>query len=349
MTLLFVYMALALGISFFCSICEAVLLSVTPAFVAHAADEGRRGSRLLCRLESNVDRPLAAILTLNTVANTAGATAVGAQASSEFGSSSVGLVSGILTFLILVCSEIVPKTLGSVHWRRLACPAAIAIHGLTWLLAPVVWATERFTRFLARGGEQDVSRRAELGAMAKVGADYGDLAPQEYRILGNLLRFRSWKVESIMTPRTVVFALPEETNVSAAVAPHSDVPFSRIPVYHECIDQTTGFVLKQDILQHQALGHKDIPLREFKRPLRSLPETACLLAAFEAFLENDDHIALVVDEYGGVEGVVTLEDVVETLLGKEIVDETDVTVDMRQLARNRRYERPPGKGVSPGT
>lgn len=328
-------MALALGISFLCSICEAVLLSVTPAFVIHAENQKRLGSRLLARLEANIERPLAAILTLNTIANTAGAAGVGARASSVMGSSSVGIMSAILTFLILVCSEIIPKTLGSVHWRRLACPVAIGVNGLTWLLTPIVWATQRLTKVLSRGKGVDVSHRAELGAMAKVGADYGDLAPEEYRILGNLLHFRYWKVEAIMTPRTVVFALPEDRRVSDVIEQHKELPFSRIPVYREDIDHTTGFVLKQDILLHQASGHADLPLKDFRRKLRSVPESVSLLSAFESFLEEGDHIAQVVDEYGGVEGLVTLEDVVETLLGKEIVDETDLTVDMQALAKKR--------------
>lgn len=335
MTLLLVYMSLALGISFVCSICEAVLLSVTPAFVAHAEHGEKKGSGILSRLKGNIDRPLSAILTLNTVANTAGAAGVGAQATHEFGSGSVGIVSAILTFLILICSEIIPKTLGSVYWRDLAFPVAFLVNAFMWILCPVVWGTERLTRLIAHGRADGIFSRSELGAMAKVGADYGDLNLSEYKILGNLLSLRSTKVEQVMTPRTVVFALPENKKIRAILTDPSEIPFSRIPVYTGSIDETTGFVLKQDILSQQARGRGDLQLKTIKRPLRSIPETVSLLSAFESLISKDDHIAQVVDEYGGVEGIITLEDVVENLLGTEIVDETDRVVNLREIAKKQ--------------
>ena len=328
-------MFLALGISFLCSICEAVLLSVTPAFVAHAEHDGRKGSHILAKLKGSIDRPLSAILTLNTVANTAGATGVGAQAAHAFGSGSVGLVSGLLTFLILICSEIIPKTLGSVYWRALAFPVAFFVNALAWCLRPVTWGTERLTRLIAHGRPESIFSRSELGAMAKVGADYGDLNLSEYRILGNLLSLRTTKVEQVMTPRTVVFALPEHTKIGEILPDPSVIAFSRIPVYKDAIDETTGFVLKQDILSQQAKGENTLPLKAIKRPLKSIPEMVSLLAAFESLIARDDHIAQVVDEYGGVEGIITLEDVLENLLGAEIVDETDHVVNLREIAKQQ--------------
>ncbi|MDT8389897.1 MAG: hemolysin family protein [Lentisphaeria bacterium] len=346
MTLLFVYICLALGISFFCSICEAVLLSVTPAFVAHAEHDGRKGARALSRLKANINRPLSAILTLNTVANTAGAALIGAQAAHIFGSRSVGIVSGILTFLILICSEIIPKTLGSLHWRELACPVAVAAQALTWLLRPAVAGTEYLTRTIARGKSQGIFSRAELGAMAKVGADYGDLNVSEYRILSNLLRLRTTKVEQAMTPRTVVFALPEDTCVSDVIKRFPAIPYSRIPVYREHMDETTGFVLKQEIFSYHAQGKGEVKLKDIKRKLRCIPELVSLLSAFESLLANDDHIAQVVDEYGGVEGIISLEDIVENLLGTEIIDETDHVVNLRSVAKQRGHQKMrPGKGA----
>lgn len=335
MSLLLLYMGLALGISFLCSVAEAVLLSVTPSYVAYLEQQGRRTGPLLARLKQNIDRPLAAILSLNTIANTAGAAGVGAQAATVFGSESVGIVSAILTFLILVCSEIIPKTLGSVYWRGLSPTVAIGVRILTWLLFPLVIMAEQITRLISSKESGRSFNREEFGALAQMGAQLGHLAPREYRILGNLLRFRSYKVEGIMTPRTVMFALPEKMSLSQVLDKHDKLPFSRIPIYQQDLDDITGFVLKNDILLNHARGRGDHTLKDFKRELRAIPESISLFDSFEFLLDHREHIALVVDEYGGIEGLVTLEDVVETLLGLEIVDEADVTVDMRALAKAR--------------
>lgn len=335
MFLLFLYMALALGISFLCSVAEAVLLSVTPSYIAFLEQEGRRTGRILALLKDNIDRPLAAILSLNTIANTAGAAGVGAQAAVVFGNRAVGIVSAILTFLILVFSEIIPKTLGSVYWRGLSPVVAHGVRFLTWALLPLVLMAEQITRIISRGGAGNTFSREEFGALARHGAKIGDLAPREFRILGNLLRFESSTVEEIMTPRTVVFALQEDMPLSQVFEEHDSIPFSRIPIYCEEMDDITGFVLKNDLLLHQAQGETDLPIREFRRELRAIPETGTLFNAFEFLLDHREHIALVVDEYGGVEGILTLEDVVETLLGHEIVDEADITVDMQAFAKER--------------
>ena len=333
--LLTIYAAIALGLSFLCSIAEAVLLSVTPSHVAYMEQQNCKSGRIMGRLKRNIDRPLSAILTLNTVAHTAGAAGVGAQASAIFGSKSVGITSAILTFLILVLSEIIPKTLGSVYWRKLAPITACGVYTLTVVLYPVVLFCEQITKIFAGGGQTKAFTREEFSALASLGAQEGHLSQKEYRILGNLLRFRSYKVHDIMTPRTVVFALHEDTTVNEVFDKYSSIPFSRIPLYRSSRDEITGFVLKNDIMLNKAEGKGSNPLKDFCRNLKAIPETSSLFDTFEFLLDNREHILLVVDEYGGMEGIVTTEDVVETLLGLEIVDEADVTVDMQSLARSR--------------
>ncbi|MFW5996574.1 MAG: CNNM domain-containing protein [Lentisphaeria bacterium] len=333
--LLALYALLALGVSFLCSVAEAVLLSVTPSFVAFLEQQNKTSGRLLGRLKRNIDRPLAAILSLNTIAHTAGAAGVGAEAARILGSKSVGIVSAILTLLILILSEIIPKTIGSVYWRKLAPLTACGVHFFTMCLYPLVILSEQITRLIAPGGKAKSFSREEFGALASIGAEEGHLAKSEYRILGNLLRFRSHKVHEVMTPRTVAFALQETVTVGYVFRKYTNIPFSRIPVYRENLDDVTGFVLKNDIVLSKAEGRTETPLYEFKRSLKAIPESASLFNAFELLLDQREHIALVVDEYGGVEGIVTLEDLVETLFGLEIVDEADVTVDMRELAKAR--------------
>jgi len=335
MQLLLLYLTLALVISFLCSIAEAVLMSMTPAYIANLKRQNSALGECLGRLKSNIDRPLAAILSLNTIANTAGAAAIGAQATVVFGSRSVGIVSALLTLLILIFAEIIPKTIGSVYWRKLAPLVGRSVQKLTWLLWPLVYLSELLTRLLTRGHNSHSFNRDELAAMAQLGAQRGQLSAQEYRILANLLHFRAFRITNVMTPRTVVMALPEDKCIGQIGISARELPFSRIPIYSSEMDDCSGFVLKIDVMLHKAQGHNDLPLKALRRPLSVLPEQSSLFHAFEFLLQHREHIALVVDEYGGMEGIVTLEDVVETLLGLEIVDEADVNVDMRELARSR--------------
>lgn len=333
MALLLLYMSLALLFSFVCSIMEAVLLTVSPAYVVSLEQQGRSSGRLLRHLKDDVDRPLAAILSLNTIAHTIGAAGAGAQAAVVFGSTSVGIFSAILTLLILIFSEIIPKTLGALYWRQLAPAMARGLQVLMVVMYPLVWLSERITGLLSRGDRPKALSHEELTALAELGAREGLVGGKESRILRNLFRFRRLTVEDVMTPRTVVFTLPQDLRVGEAVWHHPDVPFSRIPVTGDDRDQITGFVLKATILQAHAQNQTERPLREICRPLQAIPLTASLSAALDQLLNLREHIALVVDEYGDITGIVTLEDIVETLLGLEIVDEADTTVDMQALAR----------------
>jgi len=343
--LLILYAFLAVGFSFFCSIAEAVLLSVTPSFIATLKQEGRKSAELLERLKQSIDRPLAAILSLNTIAHTVGAAGVGAEAAAIWGSRAVGLASAIMTLAILVFSEIIPKTIGAIYWRPLALGMAPIIQLLVWLLLPLVWLSDLLTRLIGGSHGQAIVTREEVAAMAVLGAKEGQLDDDETRVLRNLFRLNALTVRDIMTPRTVMFAFPEETTVKEALHKRQELPVSRIPIYEGTIDNVTGHVLKTDILLSQASGKLDIPLKELKRELRAVPRHASLKRLLEDLLDQREHIALVVDDYGGTDGLVTLEDLIETLLGIEIVDEKDAATDMRQLARQKWLKRVEALGL----
>jgi CBS domain containing-hemolysin-like protein len=335
MTLLLIYAGVALAISFLCSVAEAVLLTVTPSYIASLERSGLHSGPRLRHLKDNVDRPLAAILSLNTIAHTVGAVGVGAQAAIVFGNRYVGLASAVLTVFILILSEIIPKTLGAVYWRALAPAMSVGVRLLMIVLLPLVWLSEAITRLIASKAYASPFRREELAAMVELGAQEGELEVKESRILQNLMRFRTLRVTDIMTPRTVVLCFQEDMSIQDVLSENTDIPFSRIPIYGENQDDVTGFVLRNDILLAESRGRHDAKLHEFRRELRAIPDTGILSSLFDILLHQREHIALAVNEYGGMEGVVTLEDVVETLLGMEIVDEADPAVDMRVLARKR--------------
>ncbi len=344
-SLLVAYGAFALLVSFLCSIAEAVLLSTQPSFIETLREARPRGTALLARLKADIDRPLAAILTLNTIAHTAGAVGVGAEAGAIWGSTGVGVASGLMTVLILVLSEIIPKTIGAVYWRPLSIPTAYTVDFLIRVFVPFVWLSKVTTRLLARPDAQDPVTREEIAAVAEMSKESGELRSVENRILKNLLKLHALTVNDIMTPRTVIIAAPEEQSVSEFLDLHSELPVSRIPIYTESIDRITGFALKSDILLAQASGERDVQLVDLRRELNVIPATASLSVLFERFMERRDHLALVVDEYGGTDGLVSMEDLMETLLGIEIVDEADVAEDMQRLAREHWAKRAEALGL----
>jgi CBS domain containing-hemolysin-like protein len=340
-TALVAYVVLALLFSFLCSISEAVLLSLTPSYIEGLAEHKPGLARRLRRLKvEDIDRSLAAILTLNTIAHTVGAIGSGAKAVVVFGSAYFGVFSAVMTLAILFLSEIVPKTIGAVFWRGLAGPTAWFVQVLIWLLFPLIAVSERITRLIARGRTAHIFSRDELAAMASIGEQAGQLDPGESRIIRNLLLLDRLAAGDIMTPRPVITALPERITVAEALELIGERPFSRLPIYRDVIDRVTGFVLKHEVLLNQAEGRGDRPLTELRREMPSVPASLPLRRLLEVLLETHRaHIALVIDEYGGTAGLVTLEDAVETLLGLEIVDEMDETVDMQALARRRWAER----------
>ncbi|MCS4101795.1 CNNM domain-containing protein [Salinibacter ruber] len=339
MGLLLLYVALAIGVSFLCSVMEAVLLSVTPSYVAALEREGSTVGKRLHQFKENVDRPLAAILSLNTIAHTVGAAGVGAQAAVVFGEAYTGIVAGVLTLLILVLSEIIPKTLGAVYWRTLT-PALVRLLTATIIVMwPLVKLSQGLTYLLSQDEDEAAFSREEFTAMAELGEEEGVFEEKESRILRNLFRFNSLRVKDVMTPRTVIFQMPEHRTIGDVVEEHDEFRFSRIPVYDDNPDDITGYVLKDEMLLRAAQEEFEVSLSEISRDILVVHETLALPDLLERLLDRLEHIALVVDEYGGVAGVVTMEDVVETLLGLEIVDEADSVEDMQALARKQWFKR----------
>lgn len=333
MTLLFVYMGIALGVSFLCSILEAALLSITPSHLAKLEQDRPKVGARLRALKSHIDRPLAAILSLNTIAHTVGAAGVGAEAQRLWGSEVLAVTSAVLTLLILFLSEIIPKTLGAMYWQRLAGFISAVLPPLILTMLPLVWLSEALTAVMRRRRVSETLSREEFAALARVGEEQGVFDESEMRILRNLFHFGSLRTRDIMTPRTVMFSLEENTTVRDAIGERGSMTFSRIPIWKESPDQVTGYILKDQLLLRAARDELDVPVHTFAREALMVPDTVPLPALFEKLLDNREHIAVVVDEYGGVDGVVTMEDVLETLIGLEIVDEMDSVKDMRAMAR----------------
>ncbi len=346
--LLLIYLLIAIGFSFLCSIAEAVLLSITPSYLAERKQDPSKSAQRIIRLKENIDRPLAAILSLNTIAHTVGAAGVGAQAAKVYGSQYVGLTSAVLTLLILIFSEIIPKTIGAMHWRRLAGGVGALVDGLVVVMLPLVWLSEGLTRLLSSGERSQIVTRAEVAAMAELGTQQGILKARETRVMRNLLKLDSIKVEDVMTPRTVVIAEDQTTTLGDFCELIPELPVSRIPVYEGNRDNVKGFVLKSDVLVALLTGDSDQTLADLARPLTTINEHDSIAQAFDVLLNQREHIAVVTDDFGGMEGIVTLEDIVETLLGMEIVDEQDAHTDMQKVARERWSHRAQKQGLKLG-
>lgn len=341
--LLIIFVLLAIGVSFVCSLAESVLLSMTPSFIADVEESNPKKASMLRGLKiDNIDQSLAAILTLNTVAHTLGSIGAGAQATIVFGSAWFGLFSAIMTLAILFLSEIIPKTLGTVYWRQLSGMVAYFVRGIIMLLYPLIWISERLTKLLVRGKKTQTFSRREFAALASIGEESGQIDPLESRIIRNLLAFGAIKVEDIMTPRSVMLAFEQTKTVAEVLADRPKLTFSRLPIYDGDLDNITGFVLKTDMLLAKVNHAMHKPLIQFQREITFVFSKMKLFDLLELMLKNRLHIAITVGEYGEVKGVVTLEDVFETLLGLEIVDEIDRVEDMQALARqmmDRRVER----------
>lgn len=333
--LLALYGFIALAFSFFCSIAEAVLLSVSPTYISTLEDQGERSGLILHKLQSAIDRPLAAILTLNTIAHTAGAVGVGAEAAALWGSAAVGIASGVMTLAILVISEIIPKTIGATHWRALAPSMAYMLPPLIRVLIPFVWLSEYITRAIGGQRQLHVVTQEEVAAMAGLSSASGEMPDEATRMVRNIVALESKTANDIMTPRTVLIAFPQELTVAQLLADHSNLPVSRIPIYDGNIDKVTGFVLKSDILMAEAQDRHETKLAELRRDLKAVPSSTSLSELFRTLLREHQHLVLVVDNFGGTDGVVSGEDLIETILGLEIVDEADVADDMQRLARKQ--------------
>jgi len=331
--LLLFYLTLALAISFLCSIVEAVILSVTAPYIRTKEMEGATSAKYLRNLKSTIDRPLSAILTINTVAHTVGAAGVGAQAVAVFGEVYFGVISAILTLLILFFSEIIPKTIGVVFWKQLAAPSAIVITGMVYVSYPMVVLSELIMKVISKNRESQKMSIEEIVASVSLGAKEGVLEESDSKIISNLITLNTIKVKAIMTPRTVMVSAPEDITLDDFVKEKAYLQYSRIPVYSGNIDNVTGYILNSDVLEELADGNTDQRLKYLKRPIIFFYENFSIPKLLEGLLLNKEHIALIVNEHGATEGLATMENIIETILGLEIVDETDIVVRMQELAK----------------
>jgi CBS domain containing-hemolysin-like protein len=338
MTLLFVYLAIAIGISFLCSILEAVLLSITPSYVEQVSTANPQSGAILAKSKEKLDQSLASILILNTFAHTMGAAGVGSQAVRIFGDKWETLIAILLTLAILYFSEIIPKTLGATFWRTLAVPSAYIISWLVKLVYPLVWFSTRLTRLFSKNKENEITRE-EIIALASLSHKDGTLFTQENQYLSNLLGLHEIQTEQVLTPRSVVHMLDENTTVTEALDEPETAQFTRIPIYSESSENITGKVIKHDLFEAERAGHGADPISKHAREIVRVSEKLPVQQLLDKFIKHHVHMFLVEDEFGQTSGVVTLEDAIETLLGREIVDESDVVEDMQALAKGKYRDR----------
>lgn len=337
MTLLILYAVISIFFSFLCSILEAVLLSVTATFINIKKKEGKQYAKILEDFKSDVDKPLIAILTLNTVAHTVGAILVGVQAEKVFGNgdNAILIVSAIMTLLILVLSEIIPKTIGAKYWRNLANFTSIALPLLIFPLkySGILWTLQLATKLIGGTGHVSSLSRENFIAMTDIAHEEGVFHESESKVIKNLLNFKKILAKDIMTPRTIMVSEHEKKSVKAFFDENPNLRVSRIPIYSDNPDTITGLVLKDDIYKEMALDNDDKTLADIRRNIIIVERKLPIPTLFEKLVESKNHMALVVDEYGTVTGLVTMEDVIETLLGLEIMDESDNVEDLQHQAR----------------
>jgi CBS domain containing-hemolysin-like protein len=335
---LFVYLAIAIGVSFLCSILEAVLLSVTPSFAEKILSDRPRAGGMLNQVKERLDESLSSILILNTFAHTMGAAGVGAQALQVFGQKWETLIAVLLTLAILYFSEIIPKTLGATFWRQLAIPSAFIIAWLVKLVYPLVWISTRLTRLFSGNKGQEITRE-EIIALASLGLRDGTLMSQENEYLANILKLREIRTEEVLTPRSVVHMLHQNLTVTEALDQAETRRFSRIPIFGDGIDDIKGKVLRADLFEAERDGQGSAPIKQFAKKIVRVSEKLPVQQLLDLFIKNRAHLFLVEDEFGQTAGIVTLEDAIETLLGREILDERDTVADMQALARGKYRQR----------
>ncbi len=325
-----------LTISFLCSLLEAVLLTMTRPYIQTLIDRKNRSGETLLRLKERIEEPISAILTLNTVANTFGATVSGALALRVFGSQWMALFSAALAFLVLTFSEIIPKTLGAHYWKSLGPFAGYLLKGMVLLLKPLIVPMNAMSRWLRRGATVPAMSKEEIRNAVRIGYFHGVLQAPEFEIMENLFRLRSVQVKDIMTPRTVTFWLPPDLMIGDLLERREPLVFSRIPLYNAHEDTVEGVVLRRDVMTKIAEQKTDLELKSIARPPEFIIEKMTVYELLNLLVTQGIHLAIVLNEYGDFIGIVTMEDAIETLLGKEIVDEFDEVVDMRELARRKR-------------
>lgn len=335
MGLLLTFLIGTLTVSFLCSILESVLMSTPLSFITMKKEQGSRCASKFLDYKTDTDKPLAAILSLNTIANTIGAAGVGRQATLLFGSTWFGIISAITTILILVFSEIVPKTIGTSYYKSLMNFATRAISVFIVIMYPLVLLVALVSRLFASDEEESAVSREEVTAMANIGEEEGVIDQDENRVIQNIMKLDNVKASEAMTPRIVAMIAQENMTLKNFYKNDSYLHFSRIPVYADSPEYITGYILLSDALEGLADDEFDKRLKELKRPISFFHEDDSLSTVWEELLKKHEQIALIIDEYGSFQGIVTLEDIIETILGLEIIDENDTAIDMQQFARER--------------
>ena len=334
MTALIFYLFLALFISFVCSLVEATLLTIPQSYLLSIRRKSLWAISFLS-FKKNIDKPLSAILTLNTIAHTIGAAGVGAEVTSLFGDSYLGFASAILTILILFFSEIIPKTIGATYWKGLSKFTFYTLKVMLTITYPFVIVSMKITGLIATQKNNKVTRE-QLSALANLGYDEGVFSKQENRIIQNIIDLKKIKASEILTPRVVVFSADEDTSIGDFGKENRKIKFSRIPIYSKQIENITGYIFLQDYIEKKSDKKQfNLKLKSLRRDILRVPSSINVFTLFNQLLEKKEHISIVIDEYGGLAGIITLEDIMETLIGSEIIDESDQVVDMRKYAKQK--------------
>jgi len=334
-SLIYIIMLISIVLSALCSTLEATLLSTPLSYITGLEEQGVKGASRLKRLKQHPDRPISAILCLNTIANTVGASIVGSLVYEVYGDALIGVFSTIFTFAILILSEIIPKTIGTSYWRSLAIPASVIVNGMIFIMFPLVWILEKFTSIISSKSNQISVSREDISAMVSVATEEEVIEKEEKKMIQNLLKLDEITAHEIMTPSAVVEMAESHMSIRDFYD-SEDLTHSRIPIYDEENDEyVIGYVLRQEILEKMAEDNFALPLKEITRPIMNFKEEDTVSDIWEKMLEKKEHISVILDEYGSVRGIVTMEDVIETMLGHEIVDETDEVVDMQEYAKEQ--------------
>ncbi|MBW1850202.1 MAG: HlyC/CorC family transporter, partial [Deltaproteobacteria bacterium] len=336
MTALVIAVSLAILISAGCSLFEAVLYSVPTRHIEAMAQAGKSSGKIFKKMKRDVERPITAILSLNTIAHTAGAAVAGSAAAMVFGQQWLGYFAVFFTVAILVFSEIIPKTAGVVYGRTLVSVVAHPLKGLVWIMAPAIWLSSHLTRLIAQDKTEDSVTAEELRVMARLSLQTGGIMPYQEKIIESILTLQNKRVKDVMTPRTVAFSLSEHLSLKETKKKVARWEHSRFPVYDEDMEDVVGIVLTKELFMALSQGKEDMHLTDLMRPVHFVVDTAPLNRVLMEFLESRQHLFVVLDEYGGLSGLVSLEDILEEILGREIVDESDMVADKRTLARLRR-------------
>lgn len=339
LTTLITAVSLAICVSALCSVCEAVLYSITQSQVELLKKSGKKSAVLLEKLRTDIDEPITAILTLNTIANTVGAAIAGAAVAKLYGDTNVIWFSGIFTLSILIFSEIIPKTIGVSFPVKLAPLVAVPLNWMIILLKPIIYLLRTITRLIPQGATEGNVSAEELQTIAALSRKSGEIEPDQEKVINNVLELQTIMVRQVMTPRTVTFSLDEEVTVEDAMKQvHQLSSHSRVPVYKDELDNITGIIMRKDVLLAAARQQFKIKLLSLKKPAHFVPETAPLNRILIDFFERQQHLFVVVDEYGSMTGIISMEDILEEIVGREIIDESDRAKDMRELARKQTLE-----------